>query len=353
MRDAARRRRRAGTERGERARRASLAAASRSALEQPTDSDFAAGRWWCRTGSPRSRWCASRRCPPAPDLDQLIRWQVRKAAPFRIEDAQVAGSPASPLPGRRPRVPGGRRAPGHHRRVRAGRATPAGAHAGIVDLASFNLINAVLGGRLVRRRLAAGARRGGLRHARGRPRRRRRRSFATVAAAEIGDLPDLVHQTAMYHEDRLGGGGFARIVLAGASVLGAAEAERLRRLLEERIGCAWRPSTSDRRPSCATGSRRRPELLDALAPSLGVLLETGSRGEPTASDLTGGWRSAAHQPLHAPVLQRARRPACCSSWPASRRRFDGLQRHPHPVVVPAAHRADVAHRPRSRRRRSG
>ena len=26
----------------------------------------------------------------AQDLDQLIRWQVRKAAPFKIEDAQVA-----------------------------------------------------------------------------------------------------------------------------------------------------------------------------------------------------------------------------------------------------------------------
>ena len=32
------------------------------------------------------------------DLDQLIRWQVRKAAPFRIEDAQVSWVPGMSLP---------------------------------------------------------------------------------------------------------------------------------------------------------------------------------------------------------------------------------------------------------------
>ena len=30
----------------------------------------------------------------AQDLDQLIRWQVRKAAPFAIEDAQVSYVPS-------------------------------------------------------------------------------------------------------------------------------------------------------------------------------------------------------------------------------------------------------------------
>ncbi len=33
------------------------------------------------------------------DLDQLIRWQVRKAAPFRIEDAQVSWVPGVALDG--------------------------------------------------------------------------------------------------------------------------------------------------------------------------------------------------------------------------------------------------------------
>ena len=35
----------------------------------------------------------------AQDLDQLIRWQVRKAAPFKIEDAQIAWVPGMVLPG--------------------------------------------------------------------------------------------------------------------------------------------------------------------------------------------------------------------------------------------------------------
>ena len=59
----------------------------------------------------------------------------------------------------------------------------AGVHAGIVDLASFNVINAVLGGAAARRRLAAGARRRGRRDARDRARRRRRCSSATAHAA--------------------------------------------------------------------------------------------------------------------------------------------------------------------------
>ncbi len=46
-----------------------------------------------------------------------------------------------------------------------------------------------------------------------------------------------------------------------------------------------------------------PGLLDALAAPVGVLLrERPGRVEP------GGWRDAAHQPVHASLLQRARRP---------------------------------------------
>ena len=95
----------------------------------------------------------------AQDLDQLIRWQVRKAAPFRIEDAQVSWVPGVALAG------GGRefvvtvaRRDIDREYERACEA--AGVHAGLVDLASFNLINAVLAGDAgAPRRLAAGARR--------------------------------------------------------------------------------------------------------------------------------------------------------------------------------------------------
>ena len=221
----------------------------------------------------------------AQDLDQLIRWQVRKAAPFRIEDAQVAWQPGISIPG------GGReylvtvaRRDIVHSYERA--CDAAGAHAGIVDLASFNQINTVL---------AAGSARGDwlLVHVAA--------DYATLAVvrgddvvsfrnrsgASEQDLVELVHQTAMYHEDRLGGGGFAHVVLAGASVLGVGEMERLRRMLEERIGV--KVESIDFRSAVALRDRiaASPELLDALAPSVGVLLRErglhrarGRAGEP-------------------------------------------------------------------------
>jgi hypothetical protein len=86
------------------------------------------------------------------DLDQLIRWQVRKAAPFRIEEAQVAWTP-----GRAPAA-AGREFVVDWRGATSSRSTrpraAAGAHAGLVDLATFNLVNAVLA--RARRRPTAG-----------------------------------------------------------------------------------------------------------------------------------------------------------------------------------------------------
>jgi hypothetical protein len=76
----------------------------------------------------------------------------------------------------------------------------------------------------------------------------------------------------MYHEDRLGGGGFSRVVLAGASSRGAEPAERLRRELEGRIGT--RVQALDFRGAVALRDRiaAAPELLDSLAPAIGVIL---------------------------------------------------------------------------------
>jgi Tfp pilus assembly PilM family ATPase len=207
------------------------------------------------------------------DLDQLIRWQIRKAAPFKIEDAQVSWVPGSVIAGggreyvvtvaRRDIVESYERA-----------CEGAGAYAGIVDLASVNLINAVLAGQ------PAGAERSDwllvhvafdyitLAIVRGGD----VIFFRSRAAERDDDLSDVVHQTAMYHEDRLGGGGFSRVVLAGASARGADEGARLRRDLEERVGSRIEPL--DFRG--VVGLRDRivagPELLDSLAPSIGVIL---------------------------------------------------------------------------------
>jgi len=210
----------------------------------------------------------------AQDLDQLIRWQIRKAAPFKIEDAQLSWVPGSVIPGggreyvvtvaRRDIVESYERA-----------CERAGAYAGIVDLASVNLINAVLAGHAG----SADAADWMLVHVafdystlavvRGTD----LIFFRSRAAERDEDLTDLVHQTAMYHEDRLGGGGFSRVVLAGASSSrGAEEGERLRRSLEERVGTRIEPL--DFRGTVALRDRivAGPELLDSLAPSIGVIL---------------------------------------------------------------------------------
>ena len=214
------------------------------------------------------------------DLEQLIRWQVRKAAPFRIEDAQVSWQDAAPLPGggREFLVTVARRdVVESYERV----CDAAGVHAGLVDIASFNQINAVLaaapqsGDWLLVNVAADYATLAVVRD-------EHVISFRNRSTGGIGDLPDLVHQTAMYHEDRLGGGGFTRVVLAGASVIGGDDAERFRRLLEERIGMPV--EAMDFRPAAELRDRivASSELLDLLAPAVGVLLRDRVTRRPAA-----------------------------------------------------------------------
>jgi type IV pilus assembly protein PilM len=210
--------------------------------------------------------------PRGRDLEAMLRWQVRKSVPFRVEDAQVTWAEGQPLEG------GGREFLVALARLDViaqyeTALTAAGAHAGIVDLASLNLVNLLLAGgedrhdcllvHLAADFVALIILRGG------------RVIFYRHRGSE-GDesLADLVHQTAMYHEDRLGGGGggFGRVVLAGASLRGAEVAERLRRELEGRLGT--RVEALDFRGAVALRDRiaAAPELLDSLAPAIGVIL---------------------------------------------------------------------------------
>ena len=213
----------------------------------------------------------------AQDLDQLIRWQVRKAAPFRIEDAQVSWIPGLELPG------GGREfVVTMARRDIVGEyeqaCEAAGAQAGIIDLATFNLINVILASGTVSTSkdwllVHVAADYATLAVVRG----EHLVFFRNRGVAAEAELADLVHQTAMYHEDRLGGGGFSHVVLGGAAMYGADQAERVRRGLEERLGTRVEPL--DFRGAAAVRDRItvNPGLLDMLAPGVGVLLrERGS-----------------------------------------------------------------------------
>lgn len=206
----------------------------------------------------------------AQDLEQLIRWQVRKAAPFRIEDAQVSWQPGAAVEGggreylvvvaRRDIVQAYERA-----------CERAGGHAGVVDLASFNHINAVL---------ASGAVPGDWLLVHLAPdygtlaviRDGEVIFFRNRAAGGEGELADLVHQTAMYHEDRLGGGGFSRVILAGASSLGPDWVDHFRMLLHERIGVPVEPIDVMAAAPLRDRIAAAQDLRDRLAAPLGILL---------------------------------------------------------------------------------
>jgi Tfp pilus assembly PilM family ATPase len=197
---------------------------------------------------------------------------VKKAAPFPIEEAQVSF------------VPGIRAADGQEFLVSAARTdvvreyedlcAAAGAHAGIVDLSTLNVVNAVLAGspppadwllvNVASDYASIALLRGP--HV---------IFFRNRAADTEGTLADLVHQTTMYYQDRLQGVGLSRVLLSGASAAAGHQAldiEQLRRNLELRVGTAV--DAVDPRAAAALTDRigAAPALLDTLAPLVGLLL---------------------------------------------------------------------------------
>ena len=209
----------------------------------------------------------------AQDLDQLVRWQVRKAAPFPIEEAQVSY------------VAGGHQSDGQEFIVSVARrdiieeyeslCAAAGAHAGVVDLSTFNVINAVLagGGPLRPDWLLVNVAPDWA-------------SIAILRGADLiffrsrgaegdGTLADLIHQTAMYYEDRLKGGGFERVMLCGASNLRASQSSDMGQLLESleyRLGMRVEAVDPTRAAALTDRISTASALLDTLAPLVGVLL---------------------------------------------------------------------------------
>ena len=220
------------------------------------------------------------------DLDQLVRWQVRKGAPFPIEEAQVSYVPGlSATASISPRIQVATRtgSAGQEFVVSIARravieeyeavCAEAGAHAGVVDLATFCVINAVLAGKgapeadwllihVAPDSASIALMRGP-----------HLMSFRNRATDEEGTLADLVHQTAMYYEDRLKGAGFSRVILAGAADMGAAgDIDLVRRSLEDRL--KTQVDTIDPRTAVTLADRitAPAQLLDTLAPLVGVLL---------------------------------------------------------------------------------
>jgi Tfp pilus assembly PilM family ATPase len=149
----------------------------------------------------------------AADLDELVKFQIRKAAPFHVEESQVSFAA------------GDRSAEGQEFVVVQARrdivaeyeqaCLAAGALAGVVELSTFGLAQCALrttpgltGDWLLIHSADDGAT---IAIFRG-----RHPVFFRRRGAE-GDthLGELVHQTAMYYQDRLGGSGFARVLVGG------------------------------------------------------------------------------------------------------------------------------------------
>ena len=204
------------------------------------------------------------------DLEQLIRWQLRKSAPFPVDDASVTYSAGAPSAegGRHFLVELARQA---IVREYEGVCEEAGVYAGLVDSATLSLLG-----------LFSDAEPTGdwlLVHV--------RPDYTSLAILrgphvifyrnrpEDGEegLPDLVHQTAMYYQDRLAGQGFTRVLLAAAG-RGPGAFDAVGRSLEEGLGGIVEPLDITHAVSLADRINASSDLTGVLGPVVGMLVRT-------------------------------------------------------------------------------
>jgi type IV pilus assembly protein PilM len=204
------------------------------------------------------------------DLEQLIRWQVRKSAPFPVEDAALTFAPGAATDD------GGREfvavlARRNIVREYEGVCEAQGMHAGLVDLSTFSVVNLLLasdpvpgGDRLV---------------VHVRPeytsiailRRDEMIFFRSLSEADAEALVNVVHQTTMYYQDRLAGRGFREVRLGGLGG-NAAALDTIRRSLEERLAVQVQPIDPTRTAALPGRIAASGELLATLAPLVGTLM---------------------------------------------------------------------------------
>lgn len=211
------------------------------------------------------------------DLDQLIRWQMKKSLPFAVEDATVshtagvrgdAGAEFVVVAARRDVVAEYERA-----------CDEAGVYAGLIDLATLSVVNLYL---------ASGAPGGDWLLVHMRPeytsiaimRGPHLLSFRTHTDADAEPLSDVIHQTAMYYQDRLAGQGFARVFAGGRSRYPGG-VEIACREIEARLGTAAEPLDPTTLAPLMDQISVTPRQAAALAPLVGMLLR--SRKETVAA----------------------------------------------------------------------
>ena len=211
------------------------------------------------------------------DLDQLIRWQMKKSLPFAVEEASIAHSA------------GGRTDAGGEFVVVAARrdvvaeyeavCDDAGIHAGLVDLATLSVANLYL---------ASGAPSGDWLIVHMRPeytsiailRGANLIYFRNSAEGDAEPLADVIHQTVMYYQDRLSGQGLSRVFAGGRSRLPAG-VDAACRDIESRVGVVVEPLDPTIIAPLVDRVSVTPRQGAALAPLVGMLLR--SRREAVAA----------------------------------------------------------------------
>jgi Tfp pilus assembly PilM family ATPase len=204
------------------------------------------------------------------DLEQLVRFQVKKAAPFPIEAAHLSVVPGRALDGgaREFVVAVARRDVVEEYEAAC---AEAGAHAGVVDLATCSLLNLAMAGR--RRADGEDVEDWMLVHVTS--------AYSTVAivrgdtpilfrnlvAEAEGPLTQAVHQSAMYYEDRLEGRGFRRVVVAGRGA-GSVEFREVEQIVLERLHATVEPLDLGR----VVRRADRIEIPAALGPTIGLAM---------------------------------------------------------------------------------
>ena len=187
------------------------------------------------------------------ELDRLIRWKIREAVPFKLEDAQVSWSAAAPIGDARAFVVVAMRRDIVEEYEALAEA--AGAQPGVVTPASLALLNLALSGapdanptgdRLLVHEAAgynsvAVVRGSGL------------ALFSCQPGDGADDLPNLVHRTAMYYEDRLGGAGLRQVLLA----TGRRDVEALAGRLSASVSAPVEPLAAPGAAGVLVGAHRR------------------------------------------------------------------------------------------------
>ena len=206
------------------------------------------------------------------DLDQLIRWQIRKAAPFPIEEAALtfdAGAHAADGSTEFIVVMARQDIVREYEAV----CEDAGMHAGLVDIATLSLLNLFLAGgslpdgdwlviHVQPEYTSVVILRG-----------RDVLFFRNKAGSDGDGLADIVHQSAMYYQDRLEGRGFSRVLVGGAGKTAGAIGE-MRRSVEDRLGVSVQPIDPTRAAALTDRIAAAPDVLATLAPLIGLMVRS-------------------------------------------------------------------------------